>query len=67
MDLGDSGHILLADNIAETLMELKDAYRDTIRQITAGYRIKHGQHLRLYSAYSHDFGNPEMPTRIESG
>lgn len=67
MDLGDSGHILLADNIAETLIDLKDEYRDTIKQINAGYRIKHGQLLRLYSAYSHDFGNPEMPARIESG
>lgn len=65
MDLGDSGHILLADNIAETLIDLKDEYRDTIKQINAGYRIKHGQLLRLYSAYSHDFGNPEMPSRME--
>jgi KaiC/GvpD/RAD55 family RecA-like ATPase len=67
MDLGDSGHILLADNIAEALIDLKDEYRDTIKQISSGYRIKHGQLLRLYSSYSHDFGNPEMPTRIESG
>jgi KaiC/GvpD/RAD55 family RecA-like ATPase len=67
MDLGDSGHILLADNIAETLIDLKDEYRDSIKRINPGYRIKHGQLLRLYSAYSHDFGNPEMPARIESG
>ncbi len=67
MDLGDSGHILLADNIAETLIDLKDEYRDSIKRINAGYRIKHGQLLRLYSAYSHDFGNPEMPARIDQG
>ncbi len=68
MDLGDSGHILLADNIAETLINLKDEYRQVIRQISAGYKIKHGQLLRLYSAYSEDFGNPAIPSRIsESG
>lgn len=64
MDLGDSGHILLADNIAETLMNLKDEYREFIKQICATYKIKHGQTLRLYSAYSQDFGNPAIPSRI---
>lgn len=64
MDLGDNGHILLAGNIAEALMNLKDEYREVIKPITTGYKIKHGQLLNLYSAYSHDFGNPEIPTRI---
>jgi KaiC/GvpD/RAD55 family RecA-like ATPase len=64
MDLGDSGHILLADNIAETLMNLKDEYKETIRPISTAYKIKHGQLLRLYSAYSRDFGNPTIPARI---
>jgi hypothetical protein len=64
MDLGDSGHILLADNIAETLMNLKDEYKETIRPISTAYKIKHGQLLRLYSAYYSDFGNPTIPARI---
>lgn len=64
MDLGDNDHILLADNIAEALMNLKDEYREVIRPISTGYRIKHGQLLKLYSAYSKDFGNPAIPTRI---
>jgi KaiC/GvpD/RAD55 family RecA-like ATPase len=64
MDLGDSDHILLADNIAESLINLKDEYRGIIRQVSAGYKIKHGQLLRLYSAYSQDFGNPATPSKI---
>jgi len=64
MDLGDNGHILLADNIAETLTNLKDEYRTVIKLVSTEYRIKHGQLLRLYSAYSHEFGNSAKPTRI---
>lgn len=64
MDLGDDGHILLADNIAEALMNLKDEYRKVIRPIGREYEIKHGQRLKLYSAYSQDFGNSATPARI---
>lgn len=64
MDLGDSGHILLSENMAETLMNLKDEYREMIRPVSTGYKIKHGQLLKLYSAYSPDFGNPAVPARV---
>ena len=64
MDLGDNGHILLADNIAETLTNLKDEYRRVIKLVSTEYRIKHGQQLKLYSAYSHEFGNSAKPTRM---
>jgi KaiC/GvpD/RAD55 family RecA-like ATPase len=64
MDLGDSGHILLSENMAETLMNLKDEYREIIRPVSTGYKIKHGQLLQLYSAYSQDFGNPAVPARV---
>jgi hypothetical protein len=67
MDLGDDGHILLAGNIAEELINLKDEYRKVIRLIGTGYRTKHGQLLKLYSAYSEEvgFGNPAIPTKVE--
>ena len=64
MDLGDGDHILLADSLAEALMNLKDEYRAIIHPIDAGYRIKHGQVLKLYSAYSQEFGNPKVPAKI---
>lgn len=64
MDAGDSGHILLTSKLAEELTALKDEYRSVIKPISDVYEIKHGQKIGLYSAYSHDFGNPEMPTKV---
>ena len=64
MDAGDSGHILLTSRLAEELTALKDEYRSIIKPISDVYEIKHGQKIGLYSAYSHDFGNPEMPTKV---
>jgi KaiC/GvpD/RAD55 family RecA-like ATPase/class 3 adenylate cyclase len=64
MDAGDSGHILLTSRLAEELTALKDEYRSIIKPISEVYEIKHGQKIGLYSAYSHDFGNPEMPTKV---
>jgi hypothetical protein len=54
---------LLADRIAEELIALKDEYKRAIRPIT-DVRIKHGQRIKLYSAFSDDFGNPESPSKI---
>jgi KaiC/GvpD/RAD55 family RecA-like ATPase len=64
MDIGDNFHILLADRLAEDLIALKYEYRTTIKPI-ADYKIKHGQKIKLYSAYSKEFGNPQSPSRIE--
>jgi KaiC/GvpD/RAD55 family RecA-like ATPase/class 3 adenylate cyclase len=62
MDIGNEWHILIADNLAETLIALKEEYKKTIKLI-GNYRIKHGQEIRLYSLYSNEFGNPELPIR----
>lgn len=64
MDAGDNGHILIADKLAEELIAIKDEYRAIIKPICQVYEIKHGQRITLYSAYSHDFGNPELPARV---
>jgi KaiC/GvpD/RAD55 family RecA-like ATPase len=64
MDIGDNFHILLADRLAEDLITLKYEYRTTIKPI-ADYKIKHGQKIKLYSAYSKEFGNPQSPSKIE--
>jgi KaiC/GvpD/RAD55 family RecA-like ATPase len=63
MDIGDNFHILLADRLAEDLIALKYEYRTSIKPI-ADYKIKHGQKIKLYSAYSKEFGNPQAPSRI---
>jgi KaiC/GvpD/RAD55 family RecA-like ATPase/class 3 adenylate cyclase len=66
MDAGDNGHILIAEKLAEELISLKDEYRSVINLISNKYRIKHGQEIKLYSAYSNDFGNPRIPSKVLS-
>ncbi len=63
MDLGDNMHILLSDPLASQLISLKDEYKTVIRAIS-DYNIKHGQSIKLYSAYSHDFGNHNLPAKV---
>ena len=63
MDIGDDFHILIADRLAEELMSLKDEYKTIIKPIS-DYVIKHGQTIKIYSAYSKDFGNPRLPEKI---
>src|ERR671931_368996 len=64
MDIGDNLHILLADRLSEELITLKDEYRKIIKPISSNFQIKHGQVIRLYSAYSQEFGNSELPTKL---
>jgi class 3 adenylate cyclase len=64
MDLGDSGHILIADILAEQLIALKDEYRAMINPV-GNYQIKHGQTIKMYSAYSQEFGNPDPPAKFQ--
>jgi KaiC/GvpD/RAD55 family RecA-like ATPase len=66
MDAGDNGHILIAEKLAEELISLKDEYRKVINLISNKYKIKHGQEIKLYSAYSSDFGNPQTPAKVFS-
>jgi KaiC/GvpD/RAD55 family RecA-like ATPase len=63
MDIGDNFHILLTDRLAEELISLKDEYKSAIRPLT-NVRIKHGQTIKLYSAFSDEFGNPRSPSKI---
>ena len=63
MDIGDDSHILIADRLAEELISLRDEYRTIIKPIS-DYTIKHGQTIKLYSAYSKDFGNPSLPEKV---
>jgi UDP-N-acetylglucosamine:LPS N-acetylglucosamine transferase len=66
MDAGDNGHILIAEKLAEELISLKDEYHRVINLISKKYKIKHGQEIKLYSAYSSDFGNPRIPSKVFS-
>jgi hypothetical protein len=63
MDLGDNLHILVEGNMARALIDLKDEYRLSMKELK-DYRIKHGQVIKVFSAYSDDFGNPELPIKL---
>ena len=65
MDLGNNLHILITDRLAEELISLSDEYRKMINPIS-DYEIKHGQIIKVYSAYSTDFGNPGVPEKIQA-
>jgi len=65
MDVGDGGHILLAGPLAESLITLDDKYRGMIN-LLGDYQVKHGQIIKIYSAYSgNEFGNSVTPVRFK--
>jgi archaellum biogenesis ATPase FlaH len=64
MDLGDSWHILVSENFAMQLRPLYEEYKNNIRLI-GSYEIKHGEKINVYSAYSDDYGNPELPEKFK--
>ncbi|MGD1838730.1 MAG: ATPase domain-containing protein [Nitrososphaeraceae archaeon] len=64
MDLGNDGHILIERNMAETLINLDEKYKQVIH-LLGNYSIKHGQTITLYSAFSDKFGNPEPPEKFK--
>jgi archaellum biogenesis ATPase FlaH len=66
MDVGDGGHILLAGPLAESLLALDDKYRGMIN-LLGDYQVKHGQIIKIYSAYvGNQFGNSATPGRFKS-
>ena len=65
MDVGDNKHILIERGLAESLMALEDRYREIIKPL-GNYHIKHGQIIKMYSAYSEDFGNPIIPSKFNT-
>jgi len=66
MDVGDGGHILLAGPLAESLLTLDDKYKGMIN-LLGDYQVKHGQIIKIYSAYSGtQFGNSAIPARFKS-
>jgi KaiC/GvpD/RAD55 family RecA-like ATPase len=64
MDLGDDLHILVEGNMARGLMDLKDEYRMYLKEL-CDYSIKHGQIIKIFSAYSTDFGNQKIPEKLK--
>ena len=64
MDAGDTGHILMVEQTAEELVALKDEYEAYLNLVDSQFEIEHGQHIKVCSASSYGFGNPELPEKI---
>jgi hypothetical protein len=62
MDLGDSGHILLSQRMAEDLLELSDEYKKIIKPLHE-LVIKHGQKIMIYNAFDQNLGNADIPKK----
>lgn len=60
MDIGNNGHILMDTNLAKSLIPLKEEYGKIIKPL-GQYEIKHNLVIELYSVFSKDFGNSELP------
>lgn len=65
MDIGDNNHILIDGGLAQTLITLDDKYKEIIHYV-GDYQIKHGQIIKLYSAYQENyFGNKDIPVKMK--
>jgi archaellum biogenesis ATPase FlaH len=65
MDIGDNNHILIDGGLAQTLITLDDKYKEIIHYV-GDYQIKHGQIIKLYSAYKENyFGNKDIPVKMK--
>lgn len=63
MDIGDNGHILIEQNLADYMIKIDDNYKEFVH-LVGDYSIKHGQIITLYSAYSNEFGSSEPPEKF---
>ncbi len=62
MDVGEAGHILVSQRMAETLRELSDEYKVLIKPLH-DYTFKHGLTMLLHSVYGDGVGNAVTPTK----
>ncbi|MDH3385942.1 MAG: hypothetical protein OEL77_08015 [Nitrosopumilus sp.] len=60
MDMGDSNHILVSNDLANDLIEISKDY-EKILQPLHNFGIKHGDNLLIFSASGDGFGNPKLP------
>ena len=60
MDLGESGHILISAEMADSVKEITNDY-DKIIHPVHDFTIKHQDKVLLYSVYGENFGNSKLP------
>src|SRR6266550_1787684 len=64
MDCGDAGHILLSHHVAEDLEEF-ESWRPCLHDIGT-LEVKHGVRVNVTNLYSDEFGNPKLPTKLQT-
>lgn len=63
MDCGDNGHILLSKSLADDLGQLArwSEYLDDLGEA----EVKHGWRVHLFNLHGDDFGNPDVPAKLQ--
>src|SRR5678815_2959925 len=64
MDCGDAGHILLSHHVAEDLAEY-ERWRPFLHDIGT-FEVKHGSRVSVTNLYSDEFGNANLPSKLEA-
>ena len=64
MDCGDAGHILLSRHVAEDL-EQYPRWRSQLHDL-GECEVKHGARVGVTNFYSNEFGNSELPSKLQA-
>src|SRR5881392_1837176 len=64
MDCGDAGHILLSQHVADDL-EHYPRWQPYLHSL-GECEVKHGVRLNLINLYSDEFGNPQLPAKLQA-
>jgi class 3 adenylate cyclase len=64
MDCGDAGHILLSRHVAEDL-EHYPRWQTYLHPL-GECEVKHGVRLSMTNLYSDEFGNPNLPSKLQA-
>lgn len=63
MDCGDAGHILLSKRVADDLVQLA-RWSDHLADL-GDAEVKHGVIVHLFNLRGSDFGNPDVPAKLQ--
>jgi eukaryotic-like serine/threonine-protein kinase len=65
MDCGDAGHILLSSAVAEVLRQVSPTWSASLHDLGEA-EVKHGVRVHLYSLYTDEVGNRELPQKLRA-
>lgn len=65
MDCGDNGHILVSQQVAEVLQQLR-GWGDSLQDLGI-QEVKHGVKIHLYNLCKDGLGNQTLPKKLQAG